>query len=395
MFGRISQVTFAFTRFAGVFAVLFMVTSAFAETGPIIPVNCSNGQTLNGTLSRLNRQLAATIVVQGTCTEFVTIDGFENLTIKGAPGAALQQPVTPPPPAPNFLLSIAGSRGVSISGIALHSLASVSAGIGIGKGSNQIRLQNLNLDGSWGVIVYEESQVWLVNVNVDVTSGFAAISVFDKSDVHVADGLLQRPSNGAFNAGLFVSSGHVSIQGTTIQDMQQGISIGASGSVDVLNFDATAVGVDVNINNPSGTNFNGAIVDGGSTLNLSSAHLRINNAGQPWGGNTGAIFVTDGSVLSAGSNLIVTNSQGQGVIVTNNSHATLAGSSITGGTHGGLVVANLSTIDNASGAFTFVSGNATDLFCDSNSFITGSANLSGISTVSCGNLLPGNNVQLP
>ena len=62
---------------------------------------------------------------------------------------------------------------------------------------------------------------------------------------------------------MFVSSGHVSIQGTTIRDMQQSISISSSGSVDILNFDATAAGVDVIIDNPSGTNFNGAIVDGG------------------------------------------------------------------------------------------------------------------------------------
>jgi len=284
---------------------------------------------------------------------------------------------------------------VSISGIAVHSLPSVSGGIAIGKGSNQILLQNMSLDGSWGVTVYEESQVWLVNLNVNVTSGFAAISVFDKSDVHIADGLLQRPSNSAFNAGLFVGSGHVTIQGTTIRDMQQSISIGSSGSVDLVNFDSAAAGVDVIIDNPSGTNFNGAIVDGGSSLNISSANLRINNAGQPWGGNTGAVFITDGAVLSAGSGLIVTNSQGQGVIVTNNSHATLTGSSITGGLHGGLVVANLSTIDNGSGAFTLVSGNGTDLFCDSNSLVTGAANLSGASTVNCGKLQPGHTVPLP
>jgi len=395
MLGGISRATRSSIQVAGVLFVLFVVSSAFAEAGPTIPVNCTNGQTLNGTLSKLNKELPITVIVRGTCTEFVTIDGFEDLTIKGQSGAAIQQPATPPPPAPNFVLSITGSRGVSISGIAVHSLPSVSGGIGIGKGSNQILLQNMSLDGSWGVTVYEESQVWLVNLNVNVTSGFAAISVFDKSDVHIADGLLQRPSNSAFNAGLFVGSGHVTIQGTTIRDMQQSISIGSSGSVDLVNFDSAAAGVDVIIDNPSGTNFNGAIVDGGSSLNISSANLRINNAGQPWGGNTGAVFITDGAVLSAGSGLIVTNSQGQGVIVTNNSHATLTGSSITGGLHGGLVVANLSTIDNGSGAFTLVSGNGTDLFCDSNSLVTGAANLSGASTVNCGNLQPGHTVPLP
>jgi hypothetical protein len=394
MLGRISQATRACMRVGGVL-FLFVVPSVLAESGPTIPVNCGNGQTLNGTLSRLNKQLPVTIVVQGTCAEFVTIDGFENLNIKGQLGAAIQQPATPPPPAPNFVLSITGSRGVSISGLAVHSLSSVSSGIGIGKGSNQILLQNISVDGSWGVTVYEESQVWLVNTNVNLTSGFAAISVFDKSDVHIADGLLQRPSNGAFNAGLFVGSGHVTMQGTTIRDMQQSISIGSSGSVDLVNFDFAAAGVDVIIDNPSGTNFNGAIVDGGSSLNISSANLRINNAGQPWGGNTGAVFISNGSILSAGSGLIVTNSQGQGIIVTNNSHATLTGSSITGSLHGGLVTANLSTIDNASGAFTLVSGNGTDLFCDSNSFVTGTTNLSGASIVNCGNLQPGHTVPLP
>lgn len=394
MLGRISHVTSAFIKLTGVIAVLF-IAPVFAETGPTIPVNCATGQTLNGTLSKLNKQLPITVLLQGTCTEFVTIDGFESLTIKGQSGAAIQQPAIPPPPAPNFVVSITGSRNVSISSISVHSLPSVSSGIGIGKGSNQILLQNISLDGSWGVTVYEESQVWLVNLIVNLTTGFAAISVFDKSDVHIADGLLQRPSNGAFNAGLFVSSGHVTMQGTTIRDMQQSISIGSSGSVDLVNFDSAAAGIDVVIDNPSGTNFNGAIVDGGSSLNISSANLRINNAGQPWGGNTGAVFITDGSVLSAGSGLIVTNSQGQGVIVTNNSHATLTGPSITGSLHGGLVVANLSTIDNGSGAFTLVSGNGTDMFCDSNSLVTGVANLSGVSTVNCGNLQPGHTVPLP
>lgn len=382
-------------KFAGVISILFLVSAAFAENGPTIQVNCNNGQSLNGTLSKLNKDLQITILLHGTCTEYVTINGFENLTIKSDSGAAIQQPATAPPTNPGFVLSITGSQGVSISGISVHSLPSVSSGIGIGKGSSQILLQNVNLDGSWGVTVYEESQAWLVNVNVNITSGFAAISVFDKSDVHMAGGLLQRPSNGDFDAGLFVGSGHVTMQGTTIRDMQQSISIGSSGSVDLVNFDSAVAGTDVILDNPSGTNFNGAIVSEGSSLNISSANLRINNAGQPWGGTSGAVFVTDGSVLNAGSGLIVTNSQGQGVVVTNNSHATLTGSSITGGLHGGLVVGNVSTINNGSGSLTLVSGNGTDLFCDSNSFVTGTVNLTGVATVNCGKLLPGNTVPLP
>src|SRR4029077_6325625 len=226
-------------------------------------------------------------------------------------------------------------------------------------------------------------------VTVNLTSGFAAIWALDKSDVHIIDGLLQRPANSNFNAGIFAASGHVTMQGMTIRDMQQGITIDTGGDVDVANFEPTAAGIDVIVDNPSGTNFNGALVSDSSSLNLSSAKLRINNAGQPFGGDTGAVFLSSGSTLNANGNLVVTSSRGQGVIVTNNSHARLAGSSITGGTHGGLVVMNLSTAGVDFGNPTTISGNGTDVFCDSQSRIAGRLNIANAITVSCNNLLSG------
>ena len=240
-------------------------------------------------------------------------------------------------------------------------------------------------------------------MTVNITSGYAAISAFDKSDVHIVDGLIQRPTNSHFNAGIFVSSGHVTMQGMTIRDMQQGISIDASGSVDIANFDPAAAGIDVVVDHPSGTNFNGAVVSDGSSLNISNAALRINNAGQPYGGDTGAVFVTNGSILNlaanAGPNLFITNSRGQGVIVSNDSHARLSGSSITGGAHGGLVVMNLSTASvdfNFSGnPLTTITANGTDVFCDSKSRITEGGNIANAITVNCGSLLPGSYESLP
>ena len=163
-----------------------------------------------------------------------------------------------------------------------------------------------------------------------------------------------------------------------------------------MNFDSTAAGVDVIIDNPAGTNFNGAIVSGSSSLNLGSAKLRISNAGQSWGGDTGAVFVTNGSTLNAGSSLIISGSQGQGVIVSNGSHAQLAGSSITGGAHGGLVVVNMSTAGvDSSNPLTVISGNGTDLFCDSRSQIAGGVNIANSTVVQCNNLLPGTYENLP
>jgi hypothetical protein len=337
----------------------------------------------------------ATVTVKGTCTEYVLIDGFSGLTLQGAEGAALQQPATNPH-SNSYVLSIQASRGVTVSGLAVHSLPSIFSGIGIGGGSTDVRLDNVTTDGPWGVVVYEASQVWLVRVTVNITSGFAAVSAFDKSDVHIVNGLIERPADSNWHAGMFVSSGHVTMQGTVIRDMQQSINIDASGSVDLVYFDPTVPYNDVIVDNPAGTNFNGVRVTNGSSLNLASVKLQITNAGQPYGWNTGAVFVSDGSTMNAGANLVISGSQGQGVFVANNSHAALAGSSITGSGHGGLVVVNLSTAAvTASTPLTVIGGNATDLFCDSKSQITGGVNIANASSVQCTNVLPGDYETLP
>ena len=41
-----------------------------------------------------------------------------------------------------------------------------------------------------------------------------------------------------------------------------------------------------------------------SSLNLGSARLLISNAGQTWGGTSGAVFITNGSTLDAGPILL-------------------------------------------------------------------------------------------
>lgn len=151
------------------------------------------------------------------------------------------------------------------------------------------------------------------------------------------------------------------------------------------------------IENPAGTNFSGVFVGSGSSLNLGSAKLIITNPGQWWGGNTAGITV-DGGTLGAGwpyYNLVISGSQSHGVFLNNNAYANLAGSSITGSGHGGLVALNHSTIAVASSnPLTDVSGNGTDLFCDSRSLITGSSNTNAV-TAQCNNLLPGDYESLP
>ena len=54
----------------GILILLVLVAcAAVAQTStPSITVNCDNGQSLNGALSKLNKQTPTTVLVNGTCT---------------------------------------------------------------------------------------------------------------------------------------------------------------------------------------------------------------------------------------------------------------------------------------------------------------------------------------
>jgi hypothetical protein len=95
-------------RFFALAALFFSATSAFAQQTRT--VNCSEGHSLNLTLATINKVVPATVTIQGTCTEYVLIEGFNNLTLTGAPGATIQQPSTNPSPNPIYVLSIKASR---------------------------------------------------------------------------------------------------------------------------------------------------------------------------------------------------------------------------------------------------------------------------------------------
>jgi hypothetical protein len=378
----------------------FFVSPIFADFDSI-SVNCAIGQSLNGTLSRLNKRVPATVFVKGTCTEYVTINGFTGLTLVGLPGAALQQPSTNPSNGLGvYLLLIEASRSITIDGFAIHSRPSALGAIAIGRNSIDVQLRALTLDGAatFGFFIYEKSQVSLARVTVS-DPGYAPVGVFDLSDVHIESSLLESSTGGPYQAGIEVDTGHVTVQSTTIHNMHVGINLNNKGEVDIQGFNSyypITLPNDVVIESPAGTNSQGVKLAGGSHFNLGDTKLRITNAGQSCGGNSAALWVSDGSTLSDQSgNLIISSSQGQGIFVSNNSHATLVGSSVTGGGHGGLVVANLSTVSIGAGNQTLFGGNVTDVFCDSRSIITGGANFAGVPITNCSNLLPGDTAPLP
>jgi len=386
--------------------VLFVSVASLAqEQGAAhsipVSVNCSAGESLNRTLSNLDSKKPYTVSVNGTCTEFVHVIGFQDLTLKALAGAKLVQPATGAGSVANAVLYIESSQSVTVQGFSIQAdnTSTVSA-VDIGHGSTDIRLRNLIITGgSEGIAVIENSQVSIAYVTAQ-DAGYTPLGIYDSSDVHVEHCVFQDSTGALWHVGIALGAAHITIYDTVIRNMQVGID-GESGSiVDILTFDTyypLGGPTDVTIENSAGTSYNGVTVNSGAQLNISNAKLVILKPGQAWGGTTGGVLVSDGSNLDAGTgNLAITGSYGDGIIVLNNSHATVGAFTVTGSGHGGLVAANLSSFDVApSTALSSVGANGVDLFCDSSSVITGRANISGVPTAQCANLLTTETAPLP
>ncbi len=379
---------------------LTCVVSAQQLASTAITVDCNKGQSLNQTLARLNRTTAYTVSVNGTCTEFVQVVGFHDLVLKGLPGATLVQPSTGGGNLFNATLYIQSSQSVQVEGFSVQGNANPLPNIGIGHGSTDIRLRSLDIQGGGGgIIVFENSQVSVAYVHVK-DSGYSTLAMYDSSDVHVEHCLFENTTSDGWHQGISLGASHVTMYATTIRNMQQAIGAGANSIVDltVSNTYYVATGnTDVVIDSSAGLTFAGVTLVGGS-LNISNAKLVINKSGQSFGGTTAGISLDEGATMLANSGLLnITGSLGQGIVAMNNSHATLFGANITRGTHAGLVAINNSSIDLSTNNTppSTISGNAVDLFCDSDSKITGTANIAGSPTAQCTNLLSGETVPLP
>ncbi|HWW16769.1 MAG TPA: hypothetical protein VN310_19060 [Candidatus Dormibacteraeota bacterium] len=385
------------------FFALTLVAAAQQPPSTQISVDCGKGQSLNKTLANLNPQTPYTVSVNGTCTEFVQVIGFHNLVLRAQPGAALAQPSTGGGSLFNATLYIGASQSVQVEGLTFDGSAGGLANIGIVHGSTDIRLRSLDVKGGGGgIIVAENSQVSIAYVHVH-DAGYASLGIYDSSDVHLEHSQFEYTTNGQnqWHVGIGLGASHVTLYATTIKNMQQGISGGADSIVDFDVFNtyyATTTGsTDVVMDNSGGFSFAGVALTGGS-LNIYNAKLVSNNSGQSWGGTTAGVVLDEGSSMVADNGyLSITGSLGQGIVAMNNSHATLFNATVANGTRGGLVAINNSSIDLSinNTPLSTISGNAVDLFCDSDSKITGTANISGTPTAQCSNLLSSETVSLP
>jgi hypothetical protein len=376
-------------------ALVSAVATANATTPSSVNVDCNQGQSLSRALAKLDKHTPTTVVVNGTCTESVQVVGFENLTLKGLPGATLLQPSTSDSSPLGNPLLIESSSSVLVTGFSVA--ATTATAIGIGHGSTDIRLRDLNVTGGGpGIIVFENSQVSIAYVKAQ-SPGWAILGIYDSSDVHFEHSQLKAMPG--WVQGIQLGASHITMYDVTITNAPVGIAAQTGSIVDMWYYSTyykPGNSTDITITNPAGTNTNGVQVDAGGSLNVGGARLVIDKAGQPWGGTSAGILLSNGSSMYATTgNLSITRSYGQGVVAMNNSHATISGT-VQGSGHGGLVATNLSSIDVATtSTLSTVGANSVDLFCDANSWITGTANIAGAPTAQCTNLLPTETAPLP
>jgi hypothetical protein len=374
-------------------ALLALVASS---AGADVTVNCSRGQSLNRALSLLPKNPPVTVNVNGTCEEYVTLSGFDGLTLKTTTGAVLRQPSSVPT-IMTGVLTIAASRRVTLDGLTIETTRNDGSApaLWIHDGTTNLRISRVTVAGAGpGIYISDLSEVSMAELTVR-TGGWAGIGIWH-SKASLEDSLLQNPNEDAYQSGIQVGqNGVLLMHGTTIRRMWEGITVLDGGTVNVQDVSdelpfggPSAVVIDA----PPPIHLWGLSVRNGGRVVL-SAPLRILNPGSWWGGETGGVQLDGASALTGGQNLEISNSAGQGIFVRNNSHASLAGSQITGTAHNAVAAVNHSTVDlgDASAdpaAPTVITGSGTnDLYCDGTSLITGGANAPSAARIDCGSLL--------
>ena len=382
-------------------ALGLMALSAGSAAADVV-VRCDRGQSLNQALSVLPKKLPVSVVVSGTCVEYVTVSGFDGLTLRGATGATLRQPPIPQTVLTG-VLSISGSQAVTVDGLTVETVGSDpdSIGVWIHDGSTGVRLKRMTVVGVGpGIYVGDMSEVSMAGLVVR-TGGWGAVGIWH-SKAAIEDSLLENPGDG-YQQGVQVGQNAVLlIHGTRIRHMWEGIVAAEGGMVNVQDaHDKYPSGgpTDVVIDDPPSIQLWGLNIHGGRVA--LAAKLRILNAGSWWGGETGGVQLDGASSLTGGQFLEVRDSLGQGVFVRNNSHASLAGAQIVNTAHNAVAAVNHATVDLGDvtatpSTPTIITGSGgRDLFCDATSLVSGLANAPGAASIDCAALLPGPYPPLP
>jgi hypothetical protein len=371
--------------------MLAALAAAPAGAGADMLVKCGAGASLNDALLRLGNKSGQTVVVAGTCREYVTVRGLDGLTIRGLPGATLEQPAQATPIGVFAVLTVEATRSVTLRALTIRATRAIS-GLVLRGASTNTQVSNVVIDGGGiGVMLWPGSEAYFAGVTLR-PGGWAGIGLYGAT-AHVEDSLIEgsadSPTDPGMQVGIQASSSYLAIHGTTIRNMQVGLTADTKAVMITSDFaDNVPLGgpTDVVIENPANNSYCGVQVMSGSMLTV-NAKLRIAGPGGIWWSGAG-VCVEGNSILRAGSMLEIDGSQGQGLLVTNQSFAALGASVIRNSIGNGVLVLNASTVGFGGDATnTEVLGSQVkDVACDSRSFVTGANRLSA-TTFGCPNVV--------
>ncbi|HEX6187738.1 MAG TPA: hypothetical protein VFZ40_06640 [Pyrinomonadaceae bacterium] len=366
---------------------VFSIITAHAQTVKETKVDCDKGDTINGALAKLNRREPNFVVVSGTCTESIDVFNYNDLAIVGQPGAVLI-----PDPEVDEVVFVNVAIRFRLIGFTINGSGALK-GISLSRCVNCVVSNNTISGVANGVSATLNSSVD-VSVNT-INASEVGVEAAQVSRAILARNLIEHagtPDTGSI--GLHVtgnSYARVNV-GSTFRGFGRGIEANTGGGVDIFG-------------SPNLTDPDFPLIENNQSAGVRSAggiirfhgHTRVTgNGDSPY---SGGIVIENGGFLELANLVEVINNTKNGVLLISNSTGLFKGGiSISNNQRNGVVVISSSVLELASGKFgtNTVSGNtAQDIFCDSNSLITGGANVTGATKIMCTNLKSGKSDPIP
>lgn len=362
-------------------------------------VDCAKGESVNAALAKLSRSGPNSVTISGTCTEDIVIDGYDDLTLVAAPGAALN----PASATSKSVLLVNSSRRVVVDGFAINIAAPVPPNpvpwVAEFNGSVGCVMKNLTVTGGGGIRLQRSSYVsisdsTLHDVGIGVIVGNACNG--DLRGVTIDNTLTPAPRG---NIGIAIFGGSTAFaEGVTISGFNQGVVTGGAFAVLGPGFFDTNRPVVIQGNRT------GIAVNNGGFASMSGP-VTITGNGQLNNDLTGGIVVNNGTLaLTAPFPPAVTtvdNNITQGILVMNNGAGQINGPvSISNNGYNGVVavnagIAGFGGLGNPIAFPTVTNNTARDIFCDSRSLVTGSSAPVGATHRECANQLGGPAPPIP
>jgi len=304
-----------------VVAIPLVLLAPAAANAKDVSVDCNNRKkdnSIQAALDALDKQGPHTITVSGTCVEYVTINGFDRLTLLANPGASINDPVAAAPEGP--VVRVTYSRLVVVDGFTTNG-------------------------GINGITCFAFAACHLLNNTVQNAVDFAVV-IGRHSSAELFNNTIQNSAGGlqvTFGGDVVVFGG--TIQGITSTTDPEDPNFLGYPAVDVSQHAYLRISrgglPNVLIQNNT---FDGVRVSANSTLQIFSRPVTITSNGGS------GIALNHGSVLEMQGAPIITDNGGNGVWVGESSFAFIPPETTLSG-NAEPQVACAGTFSNAKGEF--------------------------------------------